>query len=430
MTSPAPTLPAVAALLASLKASGFNMAEPLDTNAHLTPNQQGLMLDMCEALGLSREAANALRQSQHVALFNVAKSNPSSARALALRLATRPGMPPIIPPAAPPAAGQPVAVDTGAIAALAAAEAARIVLDDTRPRLDAMAAELTSIKSAAPLLVTVALATPGNPSPAPSAPMLAHALFPRVVRLSQSPRVSPLLVGPAGSGKSKLAEQVAEALGLPFFEAAKVQSEFALLGFINATGQVVRTPFREAWEHGGMFFLDEIDASNPSALTALNGALANTICPFPDMNVKRHPNFRCIAAANTIGTGATRQYVGRNPLDGATRDRFYFVQMEYDLALERALAPVKAWALLIQAMRVEVAALGWQVIISPRATIAGGLALLAGETVTDALNATALKDLDGEQQTKLFNRLYLPEHDRAIRAEVESLSNPILSAVA
>jgi cobaltochelatase CobS len=389
------------------------------------------MLDMCEALGLSREAANALRQSQHVALFNVAKANPSSARALALRLATRPGMPPIIPAATPaPAAGQPAPVDTGAIAALAAAEAARIVLDDTRPRLDAMAAELTSIKSAAPLLVTVALATPGNPSPAPSAPMLAHALFPRVVKLCQSPRISPLLVGPAGSGKSKLAEQVAEALGLPFFEAAKVQSEFALLGFINATGQVVRTPFREAWEHGGMFFLDEIDASNPSALTALNGALANTICPFPDMNVKRHPNFRCIAAANTIGTGATRQYVGRNPLDGATRDRFYFVQMEYDLALERALAPVKAWGLLIQAIRVEAAALGWQVIISPRATIAGGLALLAGETVTDALNATALKDLDGEQQTKLFNRLYLPEHERAILSEIDALSNPILSAVA
>lgn len=91
---------------------------------------------------------------------------------------------------------------------------------------------------------------------------------------------SPLLVGPAGSGKSTLARQIAEALGLRFHMAARVTAEHKLLGFVDARGRVVRTPFRDAYEHGGDFLFDEVDASDPDVLTAFNAALANDAAIF------------------------------------------------------------------------------------------------------------------------------------------------------
>jgi hypothetical protein len=49
----------------------------------------------------------------------------------------------------------------------------------------------------------------------------------------------------------------------------------------------------------------------------------------------------CIAAANTFGRGADRQYVGRSELDESTLDRFRIgtVPMDYDERLERQLCP-------------------------------------------------------------------------------------------
>ncbi|HEX4591214.1 MAG TPA: hypothetical protein VH120_14845, partial [Gemmataceae bacterium] len=45
--------------------------------------------------------------------------------------------------------------------------------------------------------------------------------------------------------------------------------------------------------------------------------------------------------ANTYGTGADRQYVGRNQLDESTLDRFRIgqVEMDYDCDVEAALCP-------------------------------------------------------------------------------------------
>jgi cobaltochelatase CobS len=55
----------------------------------------------------------------------------------------------------------------------------------------------------------------------------------------------------------------------------------------------------------------------------------------------KHPDFVCLAAANTFGTGADRQYVGRNQLDESTLDRFRIgqIEMDYDPDIEAALCP-------------------------------------------------------------------------------------------
>jgi cobaltochelatase CobS len=97
--------------------------------------------------------------------------------------------------------------------------------------------------------------------------------------------VTPMLVGPAGSGKTTLARQIAEALNRPFYMAARVTSEYKLTGFIDAAGKAVQTDFRRAYEKGGVFLFDEIDASDADALTAFNAPLANDVADFPDGQV-------------------------------------------------------------------------------------------------------------------------------------------------
>ena len=54
-----------------------------------------------------------------------------------------------------------------------------------------------------------------------------------------------------------------------------------------------------------------------------------------------HEDFCCIAAANTIGKGATLKHAGRQPIDGAVTERYAFVYMCYDWALTAAITGVE-----------------------------------------------------------------------------------------
>lgn len=148
-----------------------------------------------------------------------------------------------------------------------------------------------------------------------------------------------MLIGPAGSGKNVAISQVADALGQHMYYTNNASNEFKLTGFIDAGGNYRDTEFYKAFKNGGIFFLDEIDCSDPSALIVINSALANGYMAFPHETIDRHPDFRVITAANTWGKGADLQYVGRNALDGATLDRFDNIFFDYDTNLERALYP-------------------------------------------------------------------------------------------
>lgn len=215
----------------------------------------------------------------------------------------------------------------------------------------------------------------------------------------------PFLVGPAGSGKTTLAEQVAKVLNRPFYMESRVTSEFKLLGFIDAAGNVVRTAFREAYEHGGGFLLDEVDASDPDALTAFNSAFANGRCPFPDGVVEMHPDFFAIAAGNTFGRGADRQYVGRNQLDAATLDRFTVFEVDYDEMLELELSGDPEWARHVQAIRRAVELEKVRHVVSPRASIQGAKLLKAGMDRAKVEEAVIWKGLDGAQRSRVIARM-------------------------
>lgn len=148
-----------------------------------------------------------------------------------------------------------------------------------------------------------------------------------------------MLIGPTGSGKNHSISQIAQALGLHMYYTNNASNEFKLTGFIDAGGHYRDTEFYKAFKNGGIFFLDEIDNSDPSALIVINSALANGYMAFPHETIDRHPNFRMVAAANTWGNGSDLQYVGRNALDGASLDRFDNVFFDYDKKLERGLYP-------------------------------------------------------------------------------------------
>lgn len=205
------------------------------------------------------------------------------------------------------------------------------------------------------------------------------------------------LVGPAGSGKTTLAMQVADALGKDFHFTGAVHQKHELLGFIDANGNYIRTPFREAFEHGGVFLFDEYDASAPNTLTAFNAALSNGTCAFPDGIVRAHEDFVAIAAGNTYGAGATRQYVGRFQQDAAALDRFVFIEITYDEKLETDLAIQNytkhgGWSqdildnylYTVRDLRRVINDLELQHIVSPRASIMGAR-LLAKNTPLEVI---------------------------------------------
>ena len=205
------------------------------------------------------------------------------------------------------------------------------------------------------------------------------------------------LVGSAGSGKTTAARNIAKALNIKFYFTGAINSEYKLTGFIDAQGRIVNTEFRKAYENGGLFLFDEIDASFPQAILAFNAALANDFMDFPDKKVPKHKNFYCIAAANTFGTGADRQYVGRNQLDAATLDRFITLNWEIDETLEHELAKNYEWVNYVQKARKAASKIGERHIISPRASMQGADLLRIGIDRKEVEKDVVWKGLDASR---------------------------------
>lgn len=145
------------------------------------------------------------------------------------------------------------------------------------------------------------------------------------------------LTGKAGTGKNVICKQVAKSLGLDFYFTNAVTQEYKLTGFIDANGKYHNTQFYDAFTKGGLFFLDEMDASVPETLIILNAAIANRYFDFPTGRVEANPKFRVIAAGNTLGTGADINYTGRYSLDRASLDRFALIKIDYSRKIESAM---------------------------------------------------------------------------------------------
>ena len=184
-----------------------------------------------------------------------------------------------------------------------------------------------------------------------------HEVFPSVIKRA-SVGLNVMLVGRAGTGKTAIAYQVAEALNLPFSSVSctagmgEAELRGRLLPVEGGGWEYMSSDFVRIYEGGGVFLFDEIDAADSNTLLFINQALANGRFNLDirreNTLVKRHKDFVCIAAANTFGNGGTFEYAGREKLDESTLDRFRagVVEVGYDEKLEKKLVnpSLLAWA--------------------------------------------------------------------------------------
>lgn len=173
--------------------------------------------------------------------------------------------------------------------------------------------------------------------------------FDKIVSLASN-RVNIFITGPSGCGKTHVSAELAKVLSLPFYgqSCSAGMSESIFSGWLLPIGDsgkfsYVESPFVRAYENGGVFLFDEIDAADGNTMLFLNQALANNkfFLPqrFENPVVLKHKDFVAVAAANTFGNGADSLYNSRNALDAASMDRFRMgvVEMNYSSEVEEAL---------------------------------------------------------------------------------------------
>lgn len=188
-----------------------------------------------------------------------------------------------------------------------------------------------------------------------------HKLFTEIVqRVSIGQNV--MLIGPAGSGKTHVARQVADALSLPFgaISMSLGTTEADLFGKSlpqeNGGFKYVDSVLTNMCPNPGLFLIDELDASDPNTLVKLNQFLEQREIFLPGrahgQHLVMHKQFYIMACANTAGLGFDAVYSGRERLDLSTIDRFKANQlvMSYCDELEKELIDpeVLQWGLNIR----------------------------------------------------------------------------------
>jgi cobaltochelatase CobS len=220
------------------------------------------------------------------------------------------------------------------------------------------------------------------------------------------------LVGPAGTGKSRMAEEAAEALEKNFYSLSLTQQTpvSALAGFIDANGTYHRTGYREAVEHGHVFLADEIDHGHANTVGFCNGATSNRFVAFPDGMVEVHPDFRLVAAANTYGQGQNTMYTGASQLDASTLNRFGKLEIMYDESIENAMVSAtgldsasqrKVLEFVRTVRRNALSHPEFKVVASPRNSERIAKALVRGETFDRAIEVHLLAGISADKRAKL-----------------------------
>ncbi len=139
-----------------------------------------------------------------------------------------------------------------------------------------------------------------------------------------------LLEGSVGTGKSTILLELAKELGLKYYASVLTDqtSKNEFTGYKNVmNGDTVRTEFREAVEFGGMYVLEEINASTANTTIIFN-TIDNGFFIFADKIIEVHPDFRLCATMNTI-TNA-KDFGGRRTLDKSVANRFHKIMVYGD----------------------------------------------------------------------------------------------------
>ena len=120
-------------------------------------------------------------------------------------------------------------------------------------------------------------------------------------------------------------------------------------------GKFHETEFYRAFKNGGLFFLDEMDASIPEVLVMLNAAIANRYFDFPNGKIDAHPDFRIMRLVTLSVMVLVIKYVGRNQLDGASLNRFAILEIGYSpKLLKTVLQKISSLSVSLEVLEVHV----------------------------------------------------------------------------
>lgn len=240
-------------------------------------------------------------------------------------------------------------------------------------------------------------------------------------------RTNVYIHGPTGSGKTQGIKEAAKACKLPFYKKllGNQTSESSIIGYMSANGEYVKGIAYDAFVAGGILCMDEVDNGNPNTTLVCNG-LADREFAFPCGMREAHKDFVLVATANTIGTGSTLEYCGRNRLDAAMLNRFEFISWGYDESLEKLIAIHNAKVTAMEELKVELTpegekqtslmvadiirirkALGEMSInhiISPRNTIQAVKAMVIGRPKLEIIKSILFKGMETDTIKRVFER--------------------------
>lgn len=147
----------------------------------------------------------------------------------------------------------------------------------------------------------------------------------------------PVLVwGPRGTGKSFVAEKLAEAMGYQpiLVECNRDMSSHTLTGY-HWGEQFIQGMLYPLLKNGGFVIFDELDRLSAGTSVALNSLLAGGLFTFANREtVRKSPDFHILGLANTQLTGGTESYRSAERQDLAFIDRWVYLEWPIDPGLE------------------------------------------------------------------------------------------------
>ena len=250
--------------------------------------------------------------------------------------------------------------------------------------------------------------------------VLFHREFPKLVQYNRARNVEGLrmpiiLTGPAGSAKSKGAEQLADKLGMRFGYIAGSQqlTKSDMLGYKSPNGDVIDSLLGDFYQNGGVFVLEEMDAINGNILLNINTAIVSNNGYFAGRMVKRHKDFILIATANTYG-GSTEDYNARTKLDESTMSRFLRIEWLLDEILETGLLKDELLDKSIKLTRSAMREAGYT--LSMRDVLSYKSLLEIGVEYIDASYSTVLRAVDDNRRAEFVSGLLIqrPSKDEIV----------------
>jgi len=145
------------------------------------------------------------------------------------------------------------------------------------------------------------------------------------------------LIGPTGSGKTSIIEQVCARLDAPVMsitahDRLEVPELISNIVAVKGSTLTVDGSLTMAMREGYVFVLNEIDLVEPGTLTGLNDILERGFVVVPGTNelVRAAPGFAFVTTSNTGGGGdETGMYGGTRVQNLAFRDRFIKLMVDY-----------------------------------------------------------------------------------------------------